>query len=138
MLGRSIRPANNDHLGTVFLISEATRLADAAALLRRFGFEVREMCRIPTPAQISPRDRCEVQLVIVDESLRSDEDDPQAWLAGMLAFPSILIVPRAASSAPARFEAASQRLYYLAPSFSPIDLTLAIAEMLRRRKSCAN
>jgi hypothetical protein len=126
--------ANHDHMGMVFLISAAAGLTHVGALLRRFGFEVRELCGIPTPLQISQRERCEVQLVIVDEALA--EVDPVARLVGILSLSSVVIVPGAAPG-PAR-RAVSDRCCYLQESFSPIDLTLTIVELLQRRQSRAN
>jgi hypothetical protein len=121
------------------LISESAQLAHVGALLRRFGFEVHELCGIPTPVQMTHRERCEVHLVIVDETLCTDTAvDSVARLGGVLSLSSILIVPRVAAPRPARRAPVSQRCFYLAPSFSPIDLTLAIIESIRQRKSLAN
>jgi hypothetical protein len=130
-------PSSHEHLGTVFLISAAAELTHVGALLRRFGFEVRELGGIPTPVQISYRERCEVQLVIVDEALCSDAA-PVARLVDMLSLSSVVIVPRPASRGLDRRPAASDRCCYLSPSYSPIDLTLTIVELLRRRQSRAN
>lgn len=130
--------SGKDDLGVVLLISAAARLTHVGALLRRFGFEVHELCGIPTPAQVADRERCEVQLVIVDEALCAGaEVDPVALLLGMLSIASILVVRRAASLASER-ATQSDRCRYLAPSFSPFDLTLTIVDLLRRRRHGAN
>jgi hypothetical protein len=129
---------DRDNLGMVLLISGATRLSHVAALLRRFGFEVHELAGIPTPPLMADSQRCEVQLVIVEEALCTGaEVDPVALLLGMLSLASILIVRGATSRGDER-TAASDRCRYLAPSFSPFDLTLAIVDLLKRRRARAN
>lgn len=125
-------------LGVVLLISAAARLSHVGVLLRRFGFEVHEVCGIPTSLQ-EARERCDVQLVIVDEALCiGSEVDPVALLLGMLSLASILIVRQAASRVVERGTAPSERCQYLAPSFSALDLTLAIIGLLNGRRQRAN
>jgi hypothetical protein len=126
-------PGSKEYLGAVLLISAAASLSHVAALLRRFGFEVHELCGLPTPAQVADREGCEVQLVIVDETLCiGAEADPVALLLGMLSLASILIVQRAASRLTSP-RTASDRCRYLAASSSPFDLTLTVVELLKGR-----
>lgn len=138
-MGRRVpRISGKEDLGVVLLISAAAGLSHVGELLRRFGFQVQELCGIPSALQVDPRERCEVQVVIVDEALCiGGEVDPVALLLGVLSLASILIIRQAASRALDRAEP-PDRCRYLAPTFSPLDLTLAIVGELRRRGHRSN
>jgi len=128
--------AARQSLGVVLLISQAARLAHVGALLQRFGYEVRELAEVPAALTATDRQRCEVELVILDEAVCIGcEVDPVALLLGVLSLASILIVQRTTR---ALRREPSDRCGYLAPSFSPIDVTLAVIDLLERRQRRAN
>lgn len=129
--------AAQESLGVVLLISQAARLAHVGSLLQRFGFEVHELAEVPAALATPVRQRCEVELVILDEALCIGcEADPVALLLGVLSLASILVVRRTARAQVGG--ETSDRCGYLAPSFSPIDVTLAIVDLLRRRRQRAH
>lgn len=139
MATRAPRIPGKEDLGVVLLISAAASLSHVGELLRRFGFQVQELCGIPSALQVDPRERCEVQLVIVDEALCiGGEADPVALLLGVLSLASILIIRQAASRALDRRTDPPDRCRYLAPTFSPLDLTMAIVGELRGRGRRSN
>jgi hypothetical protein len=109
----------------VFLLSSAAELTHIGALLRRFGFEVCDLGGVPGPEQISDRQRCDVQLIVVDEALCTVAGvDPVARLAGTLPLSSVVIAPRRPASPRVRRPEPSDRCRYLSPDCSPIDFTL--------------
>jgi hypothetical protein len=128
----SVPPARpKNYLGVVLLIS--TRLAHVGAMLRQFGFDVHELTAVP--AAFGPADRRgEVQLVILEEGPDLRGEVP--LLLRTLSLASLLIVGTSAS--PLALAAPSERCQYLAPAFSPFDLTLAIVDLLKRRRQRGN
>lgn len=123
------RPQND--LGVALLISQPTRLTHVGAMLRQFGFDVRELSSVP-PADGPADRRGEIQLVILEDAPDLRRDVPR--LLGSHALASLLIVGRPAADAPV----SPERCRYLEPAFSPFDLTLAIVDLLKRRRQRAN
>ncbi|WAS90712.1 hypothetical protein [Nannocystis punicea] len=128
-----------NYLGVVLLISAAASLTHVGELLRRFGFEVHELCRIPTAAQMVDHDAHAVRLAIVDEALYVGAGvDPLSLLREMPSRAPLLIVQQSAARRDDSGAATSTRCHYLPPSFSPLDLTLTIVDALNAPPSCEN
>ncbi|PCC73834.1 hypothetical protein SAMN02745121_06247 [Nannocystis exedens] len=122
--------------GAVLLISAAASLTHVGALLRRFGFAVHELYRVPTPGQMVDHHGPGLRLAIVEEALCIGAGvDPLTLLLDMPSQASIVIVPQADSR---RDEPSTARCRYLPPSFSPLDLTLTIVDALKWRAGDAN
>jgi len=128
----------NTNLGAVLLVGAVAQWTHVGALLRRFGYQVVELAAVPQSLSVEDRERHEIQLVILDEATcLGGEVDVVTLLLGMLSLATILIVRRAAAEDDAR-RAPPERCRYLAPSFSPLDLTQAIVGSLQQRVHHAN
>jgi DNA-binding response OmpR family regulator len=126
------------NLGAALLLGASAQWTHVGALLRRFGYEVHALAGFPGAPQLADIERQEVRLVILDEATFAASGlDVVTLLLGMLSLATILVVRRAASDDDAA-AARSERCRYLAPSFSPLDLTQAIVGGLQRRVQRAN
>lgn len=126
------------NLGAALLLGASTQWTQVGALLRRFGYEVHALTGFQGSTELADLERREIQLVILDEAtFAASGFDVVTLLLGVLSLATILVVRRATAEDDAA-AVGSERCRYLAPSFSPLDLTAAIVGGLQRRMSRAN
>lgn len=122
-------------LGTVLLVAGATAgMAHVAALLRRFGYEVRELQAVQESLAVAAAERCEIELVVLDGALcTGSELDVVAIFLRIVSLASVLVVGGAAAR-----EGLPERCKALPSRSSPLDFTVTILQLLQRRRVAAH